>query len=212
MKPSSKSPSLPLKQASKDYFEQQTLTDKQAQQFAKLLQQHDALATSTPVQASRNKLRGPHAVMAIAASILLLVMFNLSGPRSSGLAWEIANEVAVNHIKMKPLEIEAQALPPLQRYFTELDFAVTASQRVSATLLGGRYCSIQGESAAQLRYQQVDGQIVTLYEVPFEPQRHQQIPQLALGEPPMSLQVRGIAVLLWVEKGLLMAQVSDIES
>ena len=79
----------------------------------------------------------------------------------------IAAEVAANHLKLEPLQVEGAELAPVLAYFTELDFQpVTGPRPVArgATLLGGRYCTIQGVTAAQLRYRAPDGTLSTWYE------------------------------------------------
>ncbi|MGS0682206.1 hypothetical protein ACVBIL_13700 [Shewanella sp. 125m-7] len=160
-------------------------------------------------------------ILAIAASALLLALGLQLSPyihwqQSEGsldspiavnsISWKIADEVAKNHIKMKPLEVETGQLPELRGYFTELDFIIVNSSRFAAShqMLGGRYCSILGEAAAQLRFTN-KGQAFTLYEVLYDPLRHGDIPRLEAGEQPIEVLVRGVAVSIWLEKGLLMA-------
>ncbi|WP_037470841.1 hypothetical protein [Shewanella waksmanii] len=211
------SKSVPLKQATKHYFAEQSLNSAQFDNLQQLLGEHAQVAPAgaarSPSIMARVRAQTRQALFAVAASLLLLVLFNVNNSDSPTHVWDIANEVAVNHIKMKPLEVKSRTLVPLRDYFTQLDFSVIASQRLASmpvALLGGRYCSIQGVSAARLRYQQADGPLVTLYEVPFDPILHKGIPQLAQGQEPLDITVRGIAVSLWVEHGLLMAQVSEI--
>jgi hypothetical protein len=72
-------------------------------------------------------------------------------------------------------------------------------------VLGGRYCSIQGVTAAQLRLRDQAGWIRTLYQVPYEVSRFGVLPDIGAGEQPKLTQVRGLTVELWVEKGLLFA-------
>lgn len=79
------------------------------------------------------------------------------------------------------------------------------------TMLGGRYCSIQGVTAAQIRYQTELGQKITLYEVAYDPKIYGDMPKIEQGEAPLSLDVKGVSVLLWVEKGLLMAEARNLD-
>ncbi|MEC8428358.1 MAG: hypothetical protein VXZ35_08030, partial [Pseudomonadota bacterium] len=99
------------------------------------------------------------------------------------------------------------------QYFTELDFSVAQSARFSdrnQTLLGARYCSIKGITAAQIRYDNPEGNPITLYEVGYDPGTFGQLPALEDNEPPMQITTQGVKVSLWTESGLLMAEVSDI--
>ncbi|ABZ78735.1 hypothetical protein Shal_4195 [Shewanella halifaxensis HAW-EB4] len=159
-------------------------------------------------------------LIALAASVLLLVLsvqwypeVNRQGEARdsrelavSDIGVRIADEVAKNHIKMKPLEVQTAQLSQLRAYFTELDFTLVSSSRIDDAneMVGGRYCSIQGLTAAQIRF--VDRQqSVTLYQVQYDKRLYGEIPTIESGEPPIELVVRGVAVAIWVEKGLLMA-------
>ncbi|ABV85452.1 hypothetical protein [Shewanella pealeana] len=171
-------------------------------------------------------------MLALAASVLLLV-FSLhwypevvwqgeaawqgevssnQQPGVSEMSIKIAVEVAKNHIKMKPLEVQTAQLSQLRAYFTELDFTLVSSSRIddAKQMIGGRYCSIQGLTAAQIRF--VDPlQSVTLYQVQYDRTLYGELPNIDSGEKPLQLVERGVAVSIWVEKGLLMATARSIE-
>lgn len=164
-------------------------------------------------------------LVALAVSVLLLVLsvqwypeLSRQGERLTqagivrGMHEKIADEVAKNHIKMKPLEVKTAQLLQLRAYFTELDFTLVSSSQIddAKQMIGGRYCSIQGLTAAQIRF--VDRQqSVTLYQVQYNMRLYGEIPTIESGEPPLELVVRGVAVSIWVEKGLLMATARSIE-
>lgn len=168
-------------------------------------------------------------IYALAASVfVLLVAFQLysytqmqqlfNGASNSvvmtSMSWKIADEVARNHVKMKPLEVQTQQLSQLRDYFTQLDFTPVNSRLLSQShskMLGGRYCSIQGLTAAQIRFSQEGKQPITLYEVQYDPSLYGVQPILERGERPTELVVRGVAVSIWVEKGLLMATARSID-
>ncbi len=128
------------------------------------------------------------------------------------VSWNIADEVAKNHIKAKPLEVQAQNLAQLRGYFTELDFTIVSSSRLSpnSLMLGGRYCSIQGLTAAQIRFIDQE-QAVTLYEVQYDKALYGELPVIEADQQPIEHIVRGVAVAIWVEKGLLMASARPAE-
>ncbi|GIU25584.1 hypothetical protein [Shewanella sp. MBTL60-007] len=165
-------------------------------------------------------------LVALAASVVLLLLSvqwypeiswqgEVRGSRGgavSDMHAKIANEVAKNHIKMKPLEVQTAQLSQLRAYFTELDFTLVSSSRIddAKQMIGGRYCSIQGLTAAQIRF--VDPlQSVTLYQVQYDKRLYGEIPIMESGETPIELVVRGVTVSIWVEKGLLMATARSIE-
>ncbi|MGS0695170.1 hypothetical protein [Shewanella sp. 0m-4] len=167
---------------------------------------------------SRNRFK---LMLGMVASLLLLVLGvqlyphmswqdNTARPNSfavtNSMSWKIADEVAKNHIKMKPLEVQTKQLSTLRQYFTELDFAIVNSSRIGANgqMLGGRYCSVQGLTAAQIRFSD-QGQAITLYEVQYDRALYGELPNIEAGDLPIELVARGVAVSIWVEKGLLMA-------
>lgn len=133
------------------------------------------------------------------------------GEQQALMVAAIAEEVAKNHIKMKPLEVKSSALVDLQRYFDLLDFSPIRSgiAFTDKLLLGGRYCSIQGVTAAQLRYQ-TDESKSTLYEVVYDGAVFGKLPNIDHGEVPIEHYSRGVAVKIWVEKGLLLVLAQNV--
>lgn len=128
---------------------------------------------------------------------------------------DIALEVIENHIKLKPLEVSTQSFNEVQIFFDKLDFMPSQSNFLEASwqlnerqMLGGRYCSISGDSAAQLRFKN-DDQIYTLYEVGYDEKLFGKIPVISAGEKPKEVIINGLKASLWVEKGLLMVLVTE---
>lgn len=126
---------------------------------------------------------------------------------------KIANEVAMNHIKLKPLEVKSSQFSTLRNYFKALDFIPTASQHFyfdSQSLLGARYCSIQGITAAQIRLKNPkSGNTQSLYQTSYNHKLFKNIPKLSKGEQPVTVYSKGIPVEIWVEKGVLFALTKD---
>ncbi|WP_200346757.1 hypothetical protein [Halochromatium glycolicum] len=134
---------------------------------------------------------------------------------------QIADEVAGQHLYLKPLEVEAADLDQVRRYLSQLDFRPLASDApalADLNLQGGRYCSIQGVPAAQLRLRpdasqgEASGEDVgvqTLYQARYDPEHHGPLPDRDRGEAPVRLRARGLTVLLWVEAGVVFALVRD---
>ena len=231
-----------FKQAAKSHIEQESLDDKQLAKLEQLLggnfeeksigkhEHRGALKAGYhsnkpayineqvlelgPTRSHLKANRGTYSLLALTASLVLVFMLSVNFyPGSRDISWKIADEVAMNHIKMKPMELKSDSLAPLRDYFTQLDFSVVSSDLLAKqnyTMLGGRYCSIQGVTAAQIRYRTDNGRKVTLYEVAYDPKLYGDIPKIAQGETPLSIDVKGVSVSLWVEKGLLMAEASSL--
>lgn len=163
-------------------------------------------------------------VLASAASICLLatllLFWNTASPNHS---YEVAEEAVKNHLKLMPLDIRTQSIQDTKNFFKRLDFSPVQSTilpeqlgKLDLNLLGGRYCSIKGETAAQLRYQHAASAQAasaqqspyTLFQVPFDKDLHGEIPNSEEGSP-KNLQVKGLDISMWVERGLLMVLVSE---
>lgn len=71
-------------------------------------------------------------------------------------------------------------------------------------LIGVRYCSLQGITAAQLRMKQGEN-LHTLYETEYVPEVFGDIPSLEKDEVPLVVYAKGIKVKVWFGKGLLFA-------
>ncbi|MCK5726235.1 MAG: hypothetical protein KAH22_05380 [Thiotrichaceae bacterium] len=193
----------PLKQVIQEQMGSISLDE---QQLTKLLQmQH----VQPVIGASKKQFKFWSMVTSVMIlTIVLSSIFVIYQMNSSTMIQKIANEVAANHLKMKPMEVQATDIVDVQRYFTQLDFLPQESQQTTSIapqhLIGGRYCSIQGETAAQLRYKDKKGGYVTLFETHYSPELFKQLPDIDHGEKPIVTYARGIKVTLWVEHGLLM--------
>lgn len=150
---------------------------------------------------------------AVVMIMLTSLYFNLSPDLS--MDERIGNEVAKNHIKLKPLEVESSSIDVLRSYFTELDFTPIESSLIKPldkTLLGGRYCSIQGVTAAQLRLKDnKTGKVQSLYQTIYTPDVFKNLPRLEEGQAPITIYSGGLEVDIWVEKGLLFALTRDTQ-
>lgn len=150
---------------------------------------------------------------AVLVFIISAVIFQQSLQTGLSIEQKIGNEVAKNHIQLKPLEVKTSQLDIIRKYFTELDFLPIASIVINPgtqALIGGRYCSIQGITAAQLRIKDnSSGRIQSLYQTTYDPNLFKGIPKLKEGQPPISVHAKGITVDIWVEKGLLFALTNE---
>lgn len=150
------------------------------------------------------------AAVAALVAVLSFAVMSWVGPRTADpdLLLRIADEVAANHLHTKPLEVRTGSLAELRRYFGRLDFkpAETRQRDPDLQLLGGRYCSLQGVAAAQLRLRNpATGTVETLYQAQYKPRVFGVLPHLEKGEAPAVVHARGIEVRIWVERGLVFA-------
>lgn len=199
---------VPLKDAVREHVEQRELS---ADQFDEL----EGLLTTSPKSSAAPvaRVRRPWTWLAAAALLLSLAGFFVLSPRGGATTPDqVAAEVAKNHVKLKPLEVASSDMNEIRSFFDELDFVPVESAAFAqpdVELMGGRYCSIAGDAAAQLRVRRhADGDVGSLYMVPYEAEKHGDIPRRDRGEAPLSLYSRGLKVEIWVEQDLLMAMVA----
>jgi len=196
---------LPLNKTLQEHLDSKSL---KADQMQKLLAMQNE--TAVPVE-TKSRLR--MAWIGSAAALLLAVALLLLPQGSNNLIDELAVEVVNNHLHLKPLEVSGNELASISSYFTKLDFQPLASRYIedlNLNLMGGRYCSLQGITAAQLRFKSVaDNGIHTLYQVGYDPKIFKQLPQYDQGDSPVSTWSKGVKVTLWVEKGVLFALTED---
>ncbi len=137
---------------------------------------------------------------ATAALVLILSLYLFQG--SGSLAEKIVDEVAYNHNKNVQMEIKTASIDEVQSFLSKLDFTLIHSERLPLEqwdLLGGRYCSIQGRLAVQMKIRnKADGKLKTFYQVPY-PKELSHIESV-----PMETYASGVKVRLWRERGLLL--------
>lgn len=142
-------------------------------------------------------------------SVLSIYLANSTYFSTLPIEQRIAEEVASNHLKLKPLEVKANTMQGITTYFKQLNFSPVkplAFQLSKQNLLGARYCSIQGVTALQLRVMNTKtNKVQTLYETEYDRQIFKGFPDTKSGSQPSTIYVRGMKVDMWVEKGLLFA-------
>ncbi len=196
-----------LKNTVKDYVESKQLSSEQLQDLTKMLNtKHE--------NKQRESLFNMRAIAAVLVlSLALGIFWGVSTINHADVSQLIAEEVSSNHLKMKPMEVSSTSLNEVRAYFGKLDFSLSSSQFVANNnlqLIGGRYCSIQGETAAQLRMQdEVTGNIHVVYQAPYNKDLFRELPNLQQGQKPVRHFVNGIGVDVWVEKGILFAHSFD---
>jgi hypothetical protein len=192
----------PLKQSVQDHLETYSLSEDQLSKLESLTEQNK------PVTKQRVSIY-PFAMIGAVATFMLVFFLTPYLQNQSGIQEKIAMEVVANHIKLKPLEIETSSIEGIRSYFKKLDFVPVNSQLVSQLgleLIGGRYCSLQGNIAAQLRVRKPgNNSVQTLYQTEYRKDVFENMPILEEGDKPVDIYVKGVKVTIWVEKGLLFA-------
>ncbi|MEM7583155.1 MAG: hypothetical protein AAF560_07230 [Acidobacteriota bacterium] len=142
--------------------------------------------------------------LALAATVALVVFGGLwlrHWTAAEGLADRVVAEVAMNHRKDLAVEVAVADYEQLQPALDKLNFEVAppmAQQAAGYQLVGGRYCSIQAQLAAQLKIRHLQtGRVATLYVTELSP-------ELA-SLPGQQRTDDGVTVELWSQGELLYA-------
>lgn len=192
----------PLKQSVRDKLESYSLSDAQLQKLESLG------AQAVPVRNQRISVY-PLAIAGALAAFLAAFFLTPMILEHDDVRESIATEVAMNHIKLKPMEVETSSIEGIRDYFKKLDFIPVNSTLVKQSgleLIGGRYCSLQGITAAQLRVKKPGTEsIQSLYQTEYRQDVFKDIPVMEQGNDPIEIYVKGMKVKIWVEKGLLFA-------
>ena len=196
----------PLKQGVHKHFDRQRLSRAQLDRLESLMQVSEK---RTGARRLPLRLTGWSVAAAAVAILTVTILFPPSLLDEVPVTQRIALEVARNHIRLKPLDVETDSMDAIRSYFTDLDFMPVQSSLLSNSnlaMLGGRYCSIQSLPAAQLRLMQPRSNgLKTLYQTEYRREVFGPLPVLEKGETPVTEHVKGITVRIWVEKGLLFA-------
>jgi len=151
--------------------------------------------------------------LAVAAGMGAVSMAGIFGVNLIGVgnnAYAMAEEIASNHLRPAPLDVESASLDELRREFAGLGFSlVDAAQveNVPGQLLGGRFCSVASTPAARLTYLDSAGPI-TVYQSRFDERHHQGAADMDRGEPGNVIYSRGVKVCLCHTRGVLLATAS----
>ena len=199
-----KSLKQPLKQQVQNQMDQVQLDNSQFASLEKLMANSNQKGTK---ESRRPWVPLAAAGMFLFALVTAFMALQLTKDQLLTMPQQIAEEVVNNHLNLKPLEVKTGSINAVRGYFTKLDFMPVESSLQALNnlqLIGGRYCSLQGITAAQLRMKQGEN-LQTLYETEYLPDVFGDIPSLENDEAPLVVYAKGIKVKVWVEKGLLFA-------
>lgn len=119
---------------------------------------------------------------------------------------DIAKEITLNHHKELQPDYFDTNVNNLQIKMPKLDFKIINSEKLnllSAKLLGARYCSIQGNIAAQLKYLGADNKKITIYQT--------RVDHLSKIITPGEYYKDNVKIKLWVEDNVLFGLAQNIE-
>jgi len=194
-----------LKTSAQQHFNNKSLSPKQLNQLLAMQENH--IGQKTIRAFSWYKMVSVASVLML--SVLGIYLINSPYFSTQTIEQRIAEEVAGNHLKLKPLEIRANTMQEITAYFKQLDFSPVSPSSVKLSkqnLLGGRYCSIQGVTALQLRLMNnKTNKVQTLYETEYDKQVFKDFPELKEGSKPLTVYVKGMKVDMWMEKDILFA-------
>lgn len=179
----------------KNYYQQAELSEAQLQKLLALQQAVDGEKDKISASSSWRR-----AAYMAAAVVLATLLFIFNGEQQTELEQRIAQEVAMNHNKALAVEYQADSYQVLAQQMDKLDFTLRAPDaafKEGLTLIGGRYCSIQGELAAQIKMEDEAGQVYTIYQT-----RSNEALQ-SIGQNRLSFQQ--VEIRIWQEQGLLFA-------
>ena len=199
----------PLSEGLKQHFESVTLSTARLEQLNKLNTKGNEHGQTLKQWAAsvRRLLRNRYVKPVIpVVGVMLLVAALLPFVEKAQLPGKVSDEIAYNHSKGMALEVRSSTLSDVAAYLSQLDFSLITSNLLNPNqweLLGGRYCSIQGKIAAQLRVRsREDGRVFTMYQA--------LMPDNMRLESPHNAVVNGVEITLWQEGELLIGLAGTI--
>lgn len=203
-----------LKNALQDKFSGLELDEKKLRQLEKQL-----LASQEKKLREKSFRLGVPYWPAAAISVILcfLVLFSYDAYkmyRGKMLVNSLVSETVQNHLKLKPLEVKSARFDEVLDYFEMLEFNPIKSSylvpKSGDTLLGGRYCTIQGADAAQLRVVSKDGRVSSWYQGMLPSGDLDLLPDVRKGQMPIQRSLRGLQTKLWQEGGVVFIEVQGM--
>ena len=122
------------------------------------------------------------------------------------LSYLVAQEIALNHRKNLNVEFPFKQTAQLSQVMDKLEFAIHDAIYLTDAKLelrGGRYCSIQGQMAAQLKYKDEQGVGYTLYQTNLTPLLN----KLEAGNQVID----GVSIRYWKENDRLFGLAQTVE-
>lgn len=215
----------PIDEAIMEHFSSKSLSDNQLDQLMAMQseasqKQADADAVNQPARVTETitktglrrflpDFRGYryafYATACMLAIVCLTVTFSLLN--QPPLSQRIMSEIAYNHKQGMPIEVASNSVDDIRNYLKKLSFPIispSALAKPNWQFLGGRYCSINGKLAAQLKIKNLaDNNVYTLYQAATEGGIEKSDAKLK------THMIDGVGVSIWREKGLLLGLASS---
>jgi len=132
--------------------------------------------------------------------VCLVVTFSLIN--QAPLSQRIMDEIVYNHKQDMPIEVSSNSLSEISDYLNKLSFSMVLPSVLSEPnwqLLGGRYCSINGKLAAQLKVKNLqNNSTYTFYQAAIDKELDKSTLEA------MSDTIDGVGVSIWHEQGVLL--------
>lgn len=134
----------------------------------------------------------------------LFTVYNLLDKTTT--SQRIMTEIVYNHNQQMPSEIASSSISDISKYLNKLSFSMSLPEVLSASnwqLLGGRYCTISGKLAAQLKVKNLNNnKTYTFYQAAINK-------DLEKSDFKMTDTIDGVGVSIWREHGLLQGLAED---
>ena len=178
-----------LKHALKDHYQDKNLSQDKVQ---KLLSIHEHESSSL-------RIIGPLGALVTACLVVILYQ-NITTPINQ----KVAKEVSYNHSKKMPSEVLTSDYSLINEALDRLHFKVKESQKLKGMLLvGARYCSVQGETAAQIQLKETQSnKHYTLYQF--------KISKATKELTPSTIEKDNVRVKVWIEGDIGFALAEDL--
>ncbi len=158
-----------LDTAIKAHYDRQELSDEKLDAILAMAARETDRPVASPAAPAppRSSERVWYARLAAMAAMLLLGfgLFHVWFTERD-LSHRVLGEIAMNHLEELSVEVASADYAAVQGSLDQLEFSILppASVRQRFELIGGRYCSIEGGLAAQLKLRDREtGQVETLY-------------------------------------------------
>jgi len=182
-----------LERLIKDYYDEAELPDSRV----------DAILAGAPPRSTPSRVWYMR-ITAMAATLLVGFGFLHFYLTERDTATRVFAEIAMNHQKQLAVEVTASTFADIGQALERLEFAVPRPERLleGFELIGGRYCSIHGNLAAQLKLRDRDSDAVhTLYVTGLTPD----LVNVADG----TARHDGVEITLWHENDIFFGLASD---
>ena len=213
----------PIDEALKTHYAEKSLSDSQLDQLMAMQtaavekQQSSAPPESKTEDTGKTKsfisrffpdFRGSrYAFYATACMLIACLVVTFSLINQPPLSERIMDEIVYNHKQDMPVEVVSSSLDDIRQYLDKLSFPIispAALGKPNWEFLGGRYCSINGKLAAQLKIKNlVDNTTYTLYQASTDG-----IDEITSTSRSTDI-IDGVGVSIWQEKGLLLGLASS---